>query len=58
MGIKKMIGQVLKLAILTIWETETGNITVQGQHGQKSLQDPVSTNGWVLFIPSYMRKHK
>jgi hypothetical protein len=31
------------LAVLAIWETEIGRITISGQLGQKSFLDPNST---------------
>jgi hypothetical protein len=42
----------LKLEILAAWEVDIRRISVQGQHGQKCLRDPISLENWhALLIP-------
>jgi hypothetical protein len=53
---KSLLGcQWLMPVILATWEAEIRSITFRGHHGQKSAQDPISTNSWAqsCIIPSF-----
>jgi hypothetical protein len=48
----------LKPVVPATPETEMERREIQGQYGQKSLQDPISMNGWHVGMPPPQKINK